>query len=198
MTAAQFAVKQEAVVPGSEPDEALVAKVASGDRRAFAELVHRHSDRHLAFAERVMGNRAAAEDALQNAFIKVWTRAEGFRPEAAKFTTWFYRIVMNQCLDEKRRKTPVALPESYDEEDMSPGALEQIRETQQAAQVKEALQSLPDRQKTALVLTYFQECSNRDAAEIMELNLKAFESLLVRARSGLRKVLADQKEELLG
>lgn len=170
-------------------DEKLVARVASKDRTAYAMLVERHASRHLSFATRVLGNRETAEDVVQDAFLRLWTHAASFNPAAARFSTWFYRVVMNRCLDIKRKKTPLPLPEDYDVHDDAPGADAAIEGRQQGAAVRRALDALPERQKVAMTLFYYEELRAREAAEIMQISIKAFESLLVRARRQLARDL---------
>ena len=94
----------------AQPDHDLVMRVALGEQAAYSVLVLRYTNRHVSMAQRVMGSREEAEDAVQDAYVKLWTNAGQFDPEKAKFSTWLYRIVLNQCLDRKRRKKPDALP----------------------------------------------------------------------------------------
>ncbi len=172
--------------------------VARCDERAYAMLVQRHGYKYLAFAERFLGNRAEAEDALQDAFLKVWSRAGTFHAGKAKFTTWFYRILLNRCLDIRRKATPGQMPEGYDAMDEREGADQRLYRLDGSSKVRMALATLPDKQRTAVALCYFQGLSNRDAAAVLDVNVKALESLLVRARSNLRDRLAHQKASLLG
>lgn len=181
----------------AEPDHVLVSKIADGDHAAFSVLVLRHTDKHLAYAERVMYSRQEAEDAVQEAFIKLWAKANKFDPNTAKFTTWFYRIVLNQCLDRKRRKKPVALPEGFDAIDDRDGPAETLAESQRAKRVKEGVMALPEKQRQALTLCYFQGLSNKEAAEVLDLGIKAMESLLMRGRKALAKNLANKAQDLL-
>lgn len=182
---------------GELNDCELVQKVANGEQAAYSVLVMRHSNRHLMVAKRILNDQHEAEDALQDAFISLWKYAERFDPEKAKFSTWFYRIVTNQCLDRKRKKKPGALPEGYDAVDESDGPQEQLVQSQRGNTVKQALDRLPDRQKVAITLCYFEGVSNKEAAEILELNIKALESLLTRARKALAKDLSGTAIELL-
>ena len=80
----------------------------------FHETISTRSDRWYSACLKITRNRDLAEDAVQDAFIKLWANAGKFDPNTAKFTTWFYRIVLNQCLDRKRKKKPVSLPEGFD------------------------------------------------------------------------------------
>lgn len=180
---------------GAERDEALVARVADGNSIAYEQLVLRHADRFLALAERLLGERMEAEDALQEAFGKLWSRAGSFNPDTARFTTWFYRVVANACYDRlRRRRRMQPLPEGWDAADDRPGADETIAEGQRAVAVRAALDGLPERQRLAVVLCYFEDISNIEAAETMEISVKALESLLVRARKALRDGLATERE----
>lgn len=182
----------------AQPDHILVGLVAEQNAAAFSELVTRHADRHLSLAQRVMGRRAEAEDALQDAFSKLWIHAGRFDADRAKFSTWFYRIVLNQCLDLKRKKQPHALPEGFDIVDERDGPDRQLLEGQRARAVRLALSALPDRQQVAITLCYFEGITNRDAADILEINIKALESLLSRGRKQLAKLLTGEIKELLG
>lgn len=177
-------------------DETLVAHVAAADRGAYAVLVGRHAVRYRALAYRMVGDMAMAEDMVQDAFIKLWTNAARFDPAKAKFTTWFHRIVVNRCLDEKRKRRVDPLPEGYDQADESANAEQQLETEGGNQQIAAALNALSERQRTAVTLSYFDGLSNIEAAEVMELNLKAYESLLVRARAKLREQLAGDKPGL--
>jgi len=183
--------------PGQKPllqdasDERLMAEVAAGSAAAYAVLVERWAVKCRALAFRMTRNMAQAEDMVQDVFVKLWTRAELFDAGKAKFGTWLYRMVVNRCLDEARRRKPEALPEDYDAMDEGMNAEELLADTAERQMIREAVETLPDRQRTAVVLTYFEELSNQEAADVMEIHLKAFESLLVRARKSLRTLLED-------
>lgn len=172
-----------------ETDEALARHIGEGNAGAFQVLMARYVNMHLAFAERIMGNRQEAEDIVQDAFAKLWVNAGKYDPSKAKFTTWFYRIVLNRCLDKKRKKRPVALPENYDVRDDAPTPAEALAEREKQQRVKDALEQIPDRQQAAIMLCYFEGLSNREAADILGLKVKALESLLCRGRKNLGNLL---------
>lgn len=147
-------------------------------------------------AARILGNAAEAEDVAQEAFTRVWKQAPKWRGDgAAAVTTWLHRVVVNLCIDRQRRKTPVpagdALPDAADE---TPRADKQMESGQTAAEVRQAVSELPDNQRIALTLCFFEGLSNAEAAEAMGLGVKAVESLLVRARRNLRDKLHQYKE----
>jgi RNA polymerase sigma-70 factor (ECF subfamily) len=178
-------------------DEELVEAVAAGNKHAYAQLVHKYARQFRVVAFRIVGDMSLAEDMVQDAFIRLWTHAERFDAKQAKFSTWFYRIVVNKCLDEKRKKRPVTLPEDYDAVDDGEHADKVIEKNDRSDLLQAALNQLSERQKLAVTLSYLDELSNIEAAEVMELNIKAYESLLVRSRAALRKKLASEKEALL-
>lgn len=171
-------------------DEALVALVADGDRAAYAALVDRHLDRTLAVARRVLGDRTEAEDVAQEAFLRLWRDAGRFRPEMARFGTWFYRIAMNLCLDRARRQRPSPLEAAGDPADPAPDPAARLDDSRTRAAVAGAVSALPERLRTAVLLTYDAGLSNAEAAAAMDIGVKALESLLVRARKTLRERLA--------
>lgn len=179
------------------PDHDLIKHIANGEQAAFSVIVYRYTDRYLAMAERVLSDREEAKDAVQDAFIKLWEKAHSFNAEKAKFSTWFYRIVLNRCLDKKRKKRPVSLPENFEIKDESQNQEEKLDESQAAIKVREQLDGLPETQKTAILLCYFEGLSNKEAAEILDLNIKALESLLSRGRKTLAQKLAPHAKELL-
>ncbi|GAB4125668.1 MAG: RNA polymerase sigma factor [Rhodothalassiaceae bacterium] len=177
-------------------DEDLLARISDGDRVAFAMLVTRHGNRSLAIAEHLLGDRAEAEDVVQESFVKLWTDASRFDPARARFATWFYRVLSNAALDRlRRRRRLVALPDGYDGVDGEDDAEETMLRDQRVCRVRAAIDALPERQRLALVLCHFEGISNREAGEIMKLGVKGVESLLVRARRQLRASLAGEMEE---
>lgn len=179
------------------PDERLIEHVAKGEQAAFSVIVYRYTDRYLAMAERVLRDREEAKDALQDSFIKLWEKAHSFNAEKAKFSTWFYRIVLNRCLDKKRKKKPTSLPENFDLADDSPDQEQKADEEQVATKVSTHLHDLPEKQKAAIMLCYFEGLTNKEAAEVLDLNIKALESLLTRGRKTLAQRLASSADELL-
>ena len=181
-------------------DNALMERVGQGDAAAYAVLVERHAGRSLGFATRILGNTADGEDVMQEAFIRVWRNAPNWEPSGAKFSTWLYRIVMNLCIDRQRtrKNKMVPLDEAGDPADDTPGADSTVHKGQVNRQVEAAINTLPERQRAAISLCYLNGLSNKEAAEVLEINLKALESLLVRGRQALKKKLTPMKDDLLG
>ncbi|UCF32982.1 MAG: sigma-70 family RNA polymerase sigma factor, partial [Phycisphaerales bacterium] len=100
-------------------DARLMARSADGDRAAFADLIQRHQHRVFELAYRTTGNAALADDITQEAFLRVWRSADRYQP-SARFGTWLYRIVVNLCLDEFKKKKPFT-GEIPDQADTRPG-----------------------------------------------------------------------------
>jgi RNA polymerase sigma-70 factor (ECF subfamily) len=169
-------------------DAELLRHIQEGSQHAFAVLVQRHTRRFYALACRTLGNRDEAEDIVQDAFIKLWQKPDAWQPDRnSQFTTWFYRIVLNQCLDELKRKKPLPLYEEFDLADSSLTPQDEaLSARQRETQIDTAIRALPERQQTALNLCFYEELSNKEAAGIMGIHTKALESLLMRAKATLK------------
>lgn len=183
---------------GDVPDETLMERVGQADAPAYGELMSRHLDRSLGFAERVTGSRADAEEVMQEAFLRVWTAADRWRPDGARFTTWFYRVVLNLCIDRKRKRPMAPLDKADIIVDPAPGADQRYHDAECSRTVALALGTLPDRQRAAIALCYYRGMSNREAAEILSVSVKAIESLLTRGRKAMAVRLAPKRQEILG
>ena len=131
-----------------DSDEALMARVARGDRRAYRRLAQRHLPAMLGLARRILGNAADAEDVAQEAMLRVWTHAPRWQPLAA-FRTWLTRVVVNLCLDRKRRAAWVALEAAGEIEDPTPDAGERAEADERERWLAAAIAELPARQRTA-------------------------------------------------
>src|SRR5215475_13933526 len=173
-----------------DSDEALMARVAGGDERAFQLLSRRHLPAMLGLARRILGNAAEAEDVAQEAFMRVWTHAPRWQP-LAQFRTWLTRIVTNLCLDRKRRAPWVELEAADEIADPGPDAGQKAEEVERERMLAAAIEKLPVRQRSAIVLTYGEGMSNAQVAEILDTSVSAVETLLVRAKQNLRRALGN-------
>ena len=187
------------VAHADDSDETLVARAGAGDRMAAASLIERHTDKIYACCYRMLGDRAAAEDAAQETFLRLWKNAKRWKPMGAKFETWLYRVAMNICLD-ILRKSGREISDENAPEQTDPAARpdDEVFARERRAVIDEALGALPDRQRVAVTLCHFQELSNIEAAAIMEVSVDAMESLLARARRNLRDRLAPVRRHLTG
>jgi RNA polymerase sigma-70 factor (ECF subfamily) len=183
-----------------ETDEKLMKAVAGKQTGALRELMRRHEARVRRLAFRFTGSDDAACELVQDVFFKVYTSAASYSPQAL-FTTWLYRITANHCLnyirDSKRdplfqRNQPIdeaghALTDTCGRE----GQLNGLEKKEQAARVRSAVDSLPERQRMAILLLRFEELSYRDAASALDCSVSALEALVHRGLETLKKQLSD-------
>ncbi len=185
---------QERSVLEEEPqdDHVLMARVGLGDREAFALLSGRHLRSIVAAAQRILGNAAEADEIAQEAFLRLWQRAGGWDPYGTgSVRTWLGRVTTNLCLDQLRKRRTSPLEDAGEIEDPAPGPIEVLKQEDRRKMVQKLLLNLPERQRVAIVYSYFEEMSGQEIAETMGVSVGAVESLLVRGREGLRKGLKE-------
>jgi len=172
-------------------DTKLMADLARGDTSALGELVRRHQQTAASIARRMLGSLDGVEDVVQEAYLRVFRSAARYRP-AARFSTWLYRIVVNLCHDRLRRdgRRAVELTDRHadDSADDPPTVLEA---GDAVRRVRQAVDALPRRQRTAVILHRYQQLSHAEIAATTGWSVSAVESLLVRAYQRLRRELAD-------
>ena len=166
-----------------------MARAAQGDERAFRVLAERHAGRALGLARRILGNEAMAEDIVQDAFLRVWINAPRWRPQA-QFRTWLYRIVVNLCLNAKRRPGDLPLDAAGHAADPAPFADAQLEARERDRRLAAAVEALPERQRAAIVLTYREGLGNAEVADVLDTSISGVETLLVRAKRALRAAFA--------
>ena len=171
-----------------DSDEALMARVARGDERAFRALAGRHLPAMLGLARRILGNDAEAEDVAQEALLRVWTHAPRWQP-LALFRTWLTRVVVNLCIDRKRRAPWLELEAAGEIADPALHADAKAERDERERLLAAAIAELPARQRSAIVLTYGEGMSNAQVAEILDTSVSAIETLLVRGKQNLRRAL---------
>lgn len=185
-----------------DPDVRLMLQVREGNAAAFEELVLRYQSRLVAVLEQLVNRREQAEDLSQEVFLRVYRARATYKPDA-KFCTWLFTIANNVAKNAKRtlaRRREVAL--SSQPNDERPLKLEhmvqatsgfmparQIDKLERAEMVRQAIQSLDERQRMALMLCKFEGMSYAEIAKVMELSVEATKSLLFRAREKLREKL---------
>ncbi len=180
-----------------DSDETLMLRTGSGDRDAFRRLVERHLGRTVAFAARVLGNQAAAEDVAQETFLRLWTHAAQWQPNA-RLTTWLHRVALNQCLDRLEHARDLALEEIPEPPDPRPSLDAQLQAHDIGRHVTAALAMLPAPQRVAITLCHYQGLRNIEAAAVMAVSVDALESLLARGRRTVRARLHAVLPDLLG
>ena len=141
----------------------------------------------------MLPSQAEAEDAVQEVFVRLWTHAARWQPGRAKFETWLYRVMLNQCYDRLRRRSTMPLEAAAEVADGATPPDAKVEESLVGQEIARALDTLPERQRAAILLCHFQDRGNIEAAEVMGLSVEALESLLARGRRSLRTRLAHLK-----
>ncbi len=192
----QSAGGQQTATSPATADAGLVAAMARGDEAAFEIFVKRHFDIAYRVAWRVMGGAGDAEDVVQEAFVKLW-RSPGQIRDAGAARAWLLRVVSNLAIDRLRKKQPESMAEPPDMADVRADPATDLQASQLSGRIDQAIAALPERQRLALVLTYFEGQPNQTTAEALGVSVDAVESLLARARRGLKTLLADDWRDML-
>jgi RNA polymerase sigma-70 factor (ECF subfamily) len=187
-----------------EPDtqhlsnEALATQVARGNSSALEALYDRHSATVLGLVLKIVGDRTAAEDVLQETFWRVWKSADTFQPQRGPFTNWLFRIARNLAIDVYRRRSvrPEGMPDVSDSESVLDGTADpdmdvpaQAQAVLEDQQIRNALKSLPGVQRQVIEMAYFRGMTRQ---EIAEATGEALGTIHTRARLALQKL----REEL--
>jgi RNA polymerase sigma-70 factor (ECF subfamily) len=185
--------------------EARLAKLArNGDRNAFAELVELYKDKIFHLAYRMLNNKQEAEDAVQETFLRVYTNLHRY-DENQKFSTWIFRIGTNLCIDKLRRRKPTysldaemtdgegndyyaMLPSDED----TPEKQLMVSETQ--AQLHRAIESLPEKYKSVVVLRYLHDMSLQEISDVLDMPVTTIKTRVHRGREYLRKRLEQEEQ----
>jgi RNA polymerase sigma-70 factor (ECF subfamily) len=169
-------------------DRELVTKAQAGDMTAYEELVRRHQQGLFSYLYRMAGNSADAEELAQAALVKAWQAISGFRG-ASSFKTWLYRIGTNLCLNLRTRTKPTEELGEFLPARSSDEPTETYQQKVREELVQAALAELPADQRSALVLSVYQQMSYKEIAETMGKSVRAVDSLLFRAKTNVRKAL---------
>ncbi len=181
---------------GASGDAELLLASARREPAAFAELVNRYYRPVYRVVWRMTSGHADSEDIAQEAFVKLWRDPHQVR-EAAALKGWLMKVASNAAIDRSRKRVHAdldAVPEIADQAAVASAPLDR---KQAARLVDGRIAALPERQRLALSLVYFEGLSNIEAAAVMETTIEAVESLLGRARRSLRESLASEWRDLL-
>ncbi|MFM9118594.1 MAG: sigma-70 family RNA polymerase sigma factor [Planctomycetota bacterium] len=192
-----------------DPDVRLMLEVQADQAAAFQELVLRYQNRLIAVLGNQVHDRDLAEELAQEVFLRVYRARKNYLPDA-KFSTWIFTIAHNvaaNALRSRSRRREVRLQPS-NPHDSNPFSLEQLATARSGQQptrrldnleiteiVKQAIESLGDQQRMALLLSKYEEMSYADIAKAMELSVSSVKSLLWRARENLRLALEPYVQE---
>jgi RNA polymerase sigma-70 factor (ECF subfamily) len=186
----------------ADPDVRLMLEVRAGDAQAFEELMLRYQNRLLSLLAHLVGDRDLAEDLTQDVFLRVYRARKRYTP-GAKFSTWLFTIagnVASNALRSKSRRREVNIaprasesgPQSLETSAVAASGLMPTRQLDKAelcAVVQQAIGSLNERQRMAVLLAKFEHFSYADIAEVMDMSPQAIKSLLSRARCNLRDAI---------
>lgn len=186
-------------------DETLMIAHRDGDADAFGVLVGRYADRLLGYLARMLGERQQAEDVFQEAFAKVHAARGSFR-EGEPFKPWLFTIATRCALDTIRKRQRRPAPLSYDDEAVAEGLQDELVDAAPdpgadcarndvKAQVEQAVNRLPERQRAALLLSYFHGMSYPEVAEAMQCSPGSVKTHMSRALLALAKRLPDVRSE---
>ncbi len=181
------------------PDETLLVLYANGDADAARLLMDRLLPRVLGYAARLLSDRTEAEDVAQEAMLRLWRVAPDWRSGEAQVATWVYRVTTNLCTDRlrgrmRRRATP--LDDAPEVADGAAGAEAGLIAADRMAALQHALDSLPERQRQAVVLRHIEGLTNPQIAEVMDIGIEAVESLTARGKRALAAALTGQRAGL--
>ena len=184
-----------------DPDASLMLKFEGGDISSFEKLVIKYKENITNMIYQFIGDKEEAEDLAIEVFLRVYQARGKYKPRA-KFATWLYKIATNLCLDEIRKKTKLhtvslnkSIPteEGKEEEliekiaDPSPSPQKILEEREKNALVREAINSLPARQRIATILRIYEGLSYKEISKILGCSVKSIERLLYRARVNLKE-----------
>lgn len=170
----------------TKEDHLLFLRIAEGDPRAFRQLVDQHSGPLVTYLTRLMKNQHEAEEIVQEVFVRIWQRSAEYRP-AFRASTWLHQIGHNLAIDQlRRRRGSEEVDAERDAAPLSERPHVLLETKQRSLSLQEALDALPLRQKTAMLLKYEQDFDNPEIAGILELSVDAVESLIARAKRQLK------------
>ena len=180
----------------NQQDAELLMRFSKGDCAAAKALTSRLAPVVFAQAFRMLGDRTEAEDVTQESLLRLWKIAPDWDANRAKITTWLYRVTSNLCIDRLRKSNRNSGDEVPELADDTSGVDCKLQITARAQALQHALQTLPGRQRQAMLLRHIEDLSNPEISDIMEVSVEAVESLVSRGKRALAITLAPQKKAL--
>lgn len=181
-------------------DSLLIRQATKGDAYAFEQLMRRHESRMYAVAVRMCGNREDAQDCVQDAMLRVYRALDRFKGQSS-FSTWVYRITMNTCLDELRRRKVRAstsldtlLESGWSPSDETDTPERHALRSEQRTALAKAIAELPEDMRSAIVLRELQGLSYEEISDVLSVNVGTIKSRISRGREKLRQLINGQPE----
>ncbi len=173
---------------------ALVARIAKGDREAFATLFNYYAPRLKSFMLRRSADPETAEELVQETMLAVWNRASSFSPAKGSVTTWIYTIARNLRIDRLRRQPAQTFYDidDFDEPSAEPSTEERLIQNESEAQIASAIEALPKEQLDVISLSYVDDLSQSEIAERLDVPLGTVKSRMRLAYQKLRDALGGQ------
>jgi len=176
-------------------DQASLTRIAGGDQQALAELYDRHARLIFSLALRILQERADAEDVVQEVFAQVWTQASRYDPARGAVAAWMLMMARSRAIDRLRAKRarPETAAESNAAESVPDAAMRQdldLLSAEQVAQVRRALEELPEAQRVALELAYYEGLTHSEIAVRLDEPLGTVKTRIRQAVIKLRESLA--------
>jgi RNA polymerase sigma-70 factor (family 1) len=180
-------------------EQQLIIALKRGGQNAFRHIIESYQEGIIRVCRGFVGNTADAEDIAQEVFIQLYKSASGIRGDA-KLSTWLYRVAVNKSLNHLRSSKPRNI---FDQAKMNSrynvrsdvGTDDSINESYHREAIRQALEKLPDNQRTAFILQKYQDLSYEEISSVMKLSLSSIQSLIFRARKNLQDSLKDYFEK---
>lgn len=184
------------------PEERLVERVAAGEAEALSDLYDRFSGMLLGLATKILGDRSEAEDVLQEVFVQVWKQAHRYRRRRSSVSTWLVLLTRSRSIDRLRSRnvksrTLLGLQRESRRWHASSEGLSNVLKSERRQRLVRVLAELPEEQRTALEMAYYQGMTQREIAEATESPLGTVKTRTLLALRKLREALRNEIEDLL-
>lgn len=180
----------------NKSDALLLALIAKGDKPAFSQLMEQYLSSVILFVMRYCPQKSDAEDIAQETFLRLWSKAPVWQDQGFSVKAWIFKVAYNLSIDHLRKNKHDAKSVSEDENIVDQQAfIEQLMIAKSDLSLQSlALDQLPERQCTAIMLCTVKGLSNSEAARVMDVSINALESLLARGRRNLKKLYLQATE----
>lgn len=172
----------------SDLEDRLAVRARSGDMEAFDELVSRYQIRLLRFTYRMLQHKSEAEDAVQETFVRAYRGLQSYRPDGF-FSSWIYRIALNECRRRMRSRKPTVGLENVQQVALGPDPQQTVLTHERNRQLRDAIETLPDHYRLVLMLFYFDELSVEQISQTISVSTSAIKVRLHRGREKLAGIL---------